>query len=92
MPEGLDISQRFQRRDARFTARPAMIRLDEGLGVSAAVDPDGLDVLFACDGRLTLLEVVDHVASRRGASAEAVSETAIAALSELLRHGLLQGT
>ena len=92
LPEGLDISQRFQRRDARFTARPAMIRLDDGLGVSAAVDPDALDVLFACDGRRTLSEAVDHVATRRGVSAEAVSETAIAAVSELLRHGLLQGT
>jgi SAM-dependent methyltransferase len=91
LPEGTDISQRFQRRDGRFVARPAMVRLDRGLGVSAAVDPDALDVVFACDGQRTLSEGVDRAVERRGASAShATAEAAVAAVRELLAHGLLE--
>ena len=91
LPDGIDISQRFQRRDGRFVARAAMVRLDGGLGLSAAVDPDALDVLFACDGRQTLLEVIERVAERRGVDLEGVTQSAMDAVGELLRHGLVQG-
>ena len=91
LPEGIDISQRFQRRDERFVARPAMVRLEDGLGVSAAIDPDALDVLFACDGRRALSEVVERAAERRGTDFDAARETAAAAVRELLTYGLLEG-
>lgn len=90
LPEGIDISQRFHRSAQGFVARPAMVRLDGGLGLSAAVDPDALDVLFACDGQRTLAEAVERVAGRRGESVEAVGEMAIAAVRELLTHGLVR--
>lgn len=90
LPDGTDVSQRFQRRDGRFIARPAMVRLDGGLGISAAVDPDALEVLFACDGRRALSDVVDRAAERRRASGEATTATAMAAVRELLTHGLLE--
>ncbi len=90
LPEGIDVSQRFQRRDRRFLARPAMIRLDGGLGPSAAVDPDVLDVLFACDGERTLSEVVERAAVRRETNLGAARETATAAVRELLTLGLLE--
>ncbi len=89
LPDGIDISQRLQRRDGRFRARPAMIRLEGGLGVSAAVDPDALDLLFACDGRRTLSEAVDRVGARRGEDMETVRKPAVIAVRELLAHGLL---
>jgi SAM-dependent methyltransferase len=89
--EGVDISQRFGRRAGRFVARPAMVSLERGLGLSAGVDPDVLDVVFACDGRRSLSEAVERVAQRRGESVEAVGEPALAAVRELLGHGLLLG-
>jgi methylase of polypeptide subunit release factors len=92
LPDGIDVSQRFHRRENRFVARPAMVKLDGGLGVIAAVDPDALDVLFACDGRRTLSEAIQRVAGRRGDSVEAVGEMARTAVRELLAHGLLRGT
>jgi methylase of polypeptide subunit release factors len=77
LPDGVSVQQRFQRRSARFVARPAMVKLDGGLGVEAAIDPDALDVVFACDGRRPLKEI-----SGAGAS--------LAAIRELLSHGLLE--
>jgi SAM-dependent methyltransferase len=89
--EGIDVSQRFGRRAGRFVARPAMVSLEGGLGLSAGVDPDALDVLFACDGRRTLSEAVARVAERRGESVDALGELARTAVRELLVHGLLLG-
>lgn len=89
--DGLDVSQRFGRREGRFVARPAMVKLDGGIGVSAAVDPDALDVVFACDGRRTLREAVERAAGRSGKSTDEVAHRATAAARELLRHGLLSG-
>lgn len=91
LPDGVDVSQRFRRRESRFLARPAMVRLDGGLGLSAAVDPDALDVVFACDGQRTLSEAAERVAERRGADVEASNQMATDAVRELLRHGLLSG-
>ena len=54
VPDGIDVTQRFAQRQGRFLERPAMIRLNGGLGVTAAVDANVLDVIFACDGRRTL--------------------------------------
>jgi len=82
LPDGIDISQRFQRRESRFVARPAMVGLDGGLGVSVAVDPDMLRVVFACDGRRTLSEVVERV--------DGAADAAVAVVRELLIHGLLR--
>lgn len=92
LPDGVDISQRFQRREARFVARPAMIKLESGLGVTAAIDPDALDVLFACDGRRTLSEAAERVANRSAEDTDATEARAIAAVRELLAHGLLRST
>jgi methylase of polypeptide subunit release factors len=89
LPDGVSVSQRFQRREARFVARPAMIRFEDGLGVSAAVAPDALDVLFACDGCRTLSAAVEAVALRRRAGVETITRSALAAARELLAHGLL---
>jgi SAM-dependent methyltransferase len=90
LPNGIDISQRFQRPGERFVARPAMVRLADGLGVSAAVDPDALEVVFACDGRRPLSEIVDSLAARRGLDAQALARIAVGAIRELLAHGLTQ--
>lgn len=90
LPDGIDVSQRFQRRDQRFVARPAMIRFDDGLGLSAPVDPDVLDVLFACDGRKTLGELVERAAGRPGTDLDAAREDAAETLRELLTYGLLE--
>jgi methylase of polypeptide subunit release factors len=89
LPDGIAITQRFQRREELFVARPAMVKLEEGLGVSAAIDPDALDVLFACDGRRPLSQIVNAVAERRDLTAESVAQIAIDAARELLAHGLL---
>ena len=89
VPDGIDVSQRFQRRSGRFVARPAMIRLDGGLGISAAVDPGVLEVLFACDGRRTLSEAVDRAMQHRGKELDAARATAAAAVRQLLTYGLL---
>jgi hypothetical protein len=77
LPDGVSVRQRFQRRSARFVARPAIVTLDGGLGVEAAIDPDALDVVFACDGRRPLKEI-------DGAS------RSLAAIRELLSYGLLE--
>jgi hypothetical protein len=68
-----------------------MIGLEGGLGLSAGVDPDALDVLFACDGRRTLSDAAERVAQRRGETADAVGERATVAVRELLACGLLRG-
>jgi methylase of polypeptide subunit release factors len=65
LTDGIDITQRFARCQGSFCERPAMIGLDGGLGVTAAVDPDVLDVLFACDGQRTLSQTVGRSAKRR---------------------------
>lgn len=91
LPEGLDVSQRFGRRSAGFVARPEMVSLADGLGVRAAVDPDALEVLFACDGKRTLGEIVEEIAMRRGSDAGQFVTIAAAAARELLAHGLLEG-
>jgi methylase of polypeptide subunit release factors len=90
LPDGLDVSQRFRRRSGGFVARPAMVSLDAGLGVRAAVDPDALEVLFACDGSRTLIEIAERLAARRGSETGPLAEIAAAAARELLTHGLLE--
>jgi hypothetical protein len=65
-----------------------MIRLDGGLGVTAAVDANVLDVIFACDGRRTLSENVGRFAERREMPADSLAHLVTAAVRELLRHGL----
>ena len=89
LPDGIDVRQRFARRQGRFSERPAMISLDGGLGVTAAVDPDVLDVIFACDGQRTLSETVGRFAERRGMPADALAQPVTVAVRELLTHGLL---
>ncbi len=91
LPAGVDLSQRFQRRTAGFVARAATVTLSDGLGVHATVDPDALEVVFACDGTRTLREAVEGLAQRRGLEVEALAETAAAAARALLGHGLLEG-
>jgi methylase of polypeptide subunit release factors len=89
LPDGIDVTQRFAQRRGRFLERPAMIGLDGGLGVTAAVDADVLEVIFACDGQRTLSESVGRFAERRGMPADSVAHLVTAAVRELLRHGLL---
>ena len=89
LPDGIDVTQRFAHRQGRFVERPAMIRLDGGLGVTAAVDADVLDVIFACDGRRTLSENVGRSLERRGMPADSLGRLVTEAVRELLRHGLL---
>jgi SAM-dependent methyltransferase len=89
LPDGIDVTQRFAQRQGRFLERPAMIRLDGGLGVTAAVDANVLDVIFACDGRRTLSENVGRCAERREMPADSLAHPVTAAVRELLRHGLL---
>jgi hypothetical protein len=90
LPDGIDITQRFARRQGSFCKRPAMIGLDGGLGVTAAVDPDVLDVLFACDGRRILSQTVGRSAERRGMPADALGHLVTVAVRELLMRGLLE--
>jgi SAM-dependent methyltransferase len=89
LPDGIDVTQRFAHRQGRFLERPAMISLDGGLGVTAAVDADVLDVIFACDGRRTLSENVGRAAERRGTAPDSLAHLMLEAVRELLRHGLL---
>jgi SAM-dependent methyltransferase len=91
LPTGIDVSQRFQRRDAGFVARPAMVSLKDGLGVRAAIDPDALDALFACDGSRLLGEIVDGLATRRELQVDPLAEIVVGAVRELLAYGLLEG-
>ena len=89
LPAGIDVSQRFRRRTTGFVARPAMVSLDGGLGIRAAIDPDALDALFACDGTRTLGEIVERLAARRGLPLAPLSDIVTGAARELLAHGLL---
>lgn len=57
--------------------------------MTAAVDADVLDVMFACDGRRTLSEDAGRFAERRGMPADSRAHLVIVAVRELLRHGLL---
>jgi methylase of polypeptide subunit release factors len=90
LPTGVEVSQRFRRRSAGFVARPAMVSLEDGLGIRAAIDPDALDALFACDGTRTLGEVVERVATRRGVLLAPLAEIVAGAARELLAYGLLE--
>lgn len=90
LPAGTEISQGFHRQDGRFGARPAVVELERGLGVTANVAPAGLDVLFACNGERTLAEAVERVAERQREDPGRVRETAVPATRELLAHGLLE--
>ena len=89
LPDGIDITQRFARRQGRFLERPALIRLDGGLGVTAAVNADVLDVVFACNGRETLSQTVARFAERHGMPTDALANSVTVTVRELLRHGLL---
>ena len=91
LPAGIDFSQRFQRRAAGFVARPAVVSLEGGLGVRAAIDPDALDAVFACDGSRTLSAIVDGLAARRGLQLDALADVTVRAARELLAYGLLEG-
>jgi hypothetical protein len=90
LPAGIDVSQRFQRRAAGFVARPAMVSLKDGLGVRAAIDPDALDAVFACDGSRSLREIVDELATRRELQVDPLAEIVAGAARALLAHGLLE--
>jgi hypothetical protein len=89
LPDGVDVTQRFVHRHGRFSERPAMIRLDGGLGVTAAVNTDVLDVIFACHGQETLSQTVGRIAERRGMTVDALAHLVTTAIRELLRRGLL---
>jgi hypothetical protein len=81
VPEGLTVSQRFVGRESGWVARTATAGVPGELGVSASLDPDALDVLFRCDGRSSLRQLVET---------EADAALAVSAVRDLLRHGLLE--
>jgi hypothetical protein len=56
-----------------------MVKVDDGLGVQAAIDPDALTIVFACDGSRELGAIPgakDH----------------LPAIRELAMHGLLSAS
>lgn len=57
--------------------------------MTAAVDVDVLDVIFACDGERTLSETVGRFAKRRRMPADALAQLVNVTVRELLRRGLL---
>ncbi len=89
LPAGVDVTQRFRRRSVGFVAREAMVSLDGGLGTRAAIDPDALDALFACDGTRTLGEIVERLAIRRGLPLAPLADIVAGAARELLAHGVI---
>jgi hypothetical protein len=80
VPEGLRVSQPLERRDSAWVTRAAHASVPGELGVTAAIDPAGLDAIFRCNGVKSLGELVDGDPQRPQAEA---------AVTELLAGGLL---
>jgi SAM-dependent methyltransferase len=80
LPDGLAVAQRFVRRASGWVERLATISVPGELGVSAAIDPAALELVFRCDGIVPLRELIDSGAGR---------DLARSAARELLVNGLL---
>jgi hypothetical protein len=77
--DGHRIRQTLRFEAGRYRSHPAVISTEPGLGVTATVDPDALDVLFRCDGSHRLGDLLD----------ESLRETVLPAARDLLAKGFL---
>jgi methylase of polypeptide subunit release factors len=82
MPAEAHVSQGFVRRGRGWDEELAEVSVPDQLGLSAMVSASALPVLFACDGRSTLRELIE---GGGGLDDEAV----LRAVWELLTRGLL---
>jgi hypothetical protein len=82
--EGHRVEQSLTRRRGVYASHPAVVRMVEGTGLEAHVDPKALDVVFACDGRRPLRELV--------ADERADAGTVLKAVRRLFELGFLVST
>ena len=87
--EGHRIRQCLTYRNGVYASHPATVRMVEDLGIEAHIDPDALDVVFACDGQRPLRELVAEVAAAQDLDQGTLANTAVDALRELLVSGLV---
>ena len=87
--EGHRIRQCLTYRNGVYASHLATVRMVEDLGIEAHIDPDALDVVFACDGQRPLRELVAEVAAAQDLDQGTLANTAVDALRELLVSGLV---
>jgi SAM-dependent methyltransferase len=82
------VEQRVVLRGHEWSIAESAIRLDEGLGFDAAIDPVIADLLASLDGR-PLAELATELADRQKADPEVVAANTVAVMKGLLEAGFV---
>ena len=88
--DGHQLHQVLSYRDGTYTANPAAIVLDEGLGLHNQIDPLALHVLFRLDGARPLGALVAEAAEEIDQDPEALATAVARAVRHLAELGLLE--
>jgi methylase of polypeptide subunit release factors len=83
------IEQRAVLHDGEWVASEIRIKLEEGLGFSAGIDPPTAQLLAMLDGQRTLGEVVFELADREQADRETLVASALGVVRGMLELGFL---
>lgn len=87
--DGHRLEQSLTHRDGGYQTGAAQLTLDDGVGVTGAVDPLALHVILRIDGRRTLGEIVGQARDETGLDAGALTRSAIDTVRGLLAAGFL---
>src|SRR5207247_6018976 len=86
------LEQRAVLENGSWVFAEVALRLEGGLGVTAALDPGTAELLASLDGRRTLAQVVDDLARRQKVSRESLRREAVAVVRGMLAAGFLVRT
>lgn len=87
--EGHRLEQQMPFRGGQYEPAPAVLTLDQGVGLRPTVEPAVLPLLFALEGRRTLAELVAELAEEAGAPAGPLEAAALRTVATLYQLGFL---
>jgi hypothetical protein len=87
--EGHRLDQTLSYREGQYISQPAMMRLSQSIGLEGTVDSQVLGVLFACDGRRVLRQVINEASDQLGLDESALIEPSVTTMRRLLELGLV---
>jgi methylase of polypeptide subunit release factors len=88
--EGHRLDQTLTHHSGQYLTQPAMMRLPLGIGLEGEVDSQVLGVLFACDGRRTLIEAITEASDQLGLEQNSLTKLSVSTIRKLFELGLIE--
>jgi methylase of polypeptide subunit release factors len=87
IPAAHRLDQSLRSQATEYVVEATSLSLEQGLGISATIEPDLIPILLRLDGSQLLAEAVRDVAALTGADPDGLADRAVAFVLDLLRRG-----